>query len=142
MPMFGTFTLPPGVGPHAQVWRLSARWFVLIFSGIVTVLLVVIPVIALVKDHDGPPAIGWTIIGIVWTVLVGLIVGAGRIVQRQGVVAEGDHIWVRTGRRWHGPLYLRDVVAVDLIWARGAGYVYYFLSAAIGGPMLWRARLG
>jgi hypothetical protein len=121
---------------------LSARWFVLDVVGIFTLLLLVIPGIASVTKHKGPATTGWTILGIVWAVLVGLTVAGGRRIQRQGVVAEGDHIWVRTGRRWHGPLYMRDVLAVDLIWARGAGYVYYFISPTVGERLTWRAALG
>jgi hypothetical protein len=137
--LLGAFTPPPGIGPHAHVWRLSVRWFVLLLSGIFTVLFLVIPALALIQKHRAPSSFDLAMGGVGWVVTVGLTLFLARFIARQGIVAEGDRIWVRTGRRWHGPLDVHDVVAVDLLWARGVGYLYYLISPTVGESLTRRS---
>jgi len=108
------------------------RWFVLWSAAIFTVLFLVIPALALFSKDKAPTRFDLAFGGTGWVVTVGLTLLLARFVARQGVVAEGDRLWVRTGRRWHGPLDVHDVVAVDLLWARGVGYLHYLISPTVG----------
>ena len=113
------------------MWRMSTRWFVLFVGGIFT-LLSLGPIAISASKHNGHFQRDLRIGLGMWVVCLIFVLVTSHFVHRQGVIAHDDRIWVRNGRRWHGPIRLDDVLAVQFTWARGVGSMLALINRKDG----------
>jgi hypothetical protein len=134
------YQIPTGIGTNALTWRLSGRRFAVVFGSVLTVLFLG-PVLVSGLRQDRRFDRDLTIGGIGWLLSIAFVAWATWLVYRQGIIAEPERIWARTGRRWYGPVEFADVLRVDVFLGQG-GPVLYLLQTTAGPRLSWRTAIG